>query len=107
MTATVNHFRNGEVIRASTEEWSIKKQLYRNTDTNAFVNLARVLAQRCLESGLCEISCFIEPTTPDGKVALFLKTLEKEGLTLTEPPQFKPARAFDLYRPEKPWEITE
>lgn len=42
IAAEVIHFRNGTVLQASTNEWSIRKHLYRATDTSAYVNLARV-----------------------------------------------------------------
>ncbi|XP_023014769.2 mitochondrial ribosomal protein L18 [Leptinotarsa decemlineata] len=107
VTASVYHFENEEVIQASTSEWALKKQLYKTADSAAYINLGRVLAQRCIESGLTELSCFIEPPTPDGKVALFLKALEEGGICLKEPPQYKPSRPWDLERPEKPWEVIE
>ncbi|KAJ8972099.1 hypothetical protein NQ314_000325 [Rhamnusium bicolor] len=84
LTATINHFENGEVIKASTSEWAIKKQLYRTLDTSAYINLGRVLADRCLQSGIIEVSCNIQPPTQNGKVALFLKTLQQNGVTLEE-----------------------
>ncbi|KAJ8954199.1 hypothetical protein NQ318_005794 [Aromia moschata] len=105
VTATVNHFENGEVLRASTSEWGIKKQLYRTLDTSAYINLGRVLADRCLQSGIIEISCDIAAPRPDGKVALFLKAVEDGGVSLKEPPQYKPSRPWDQERPEKPWEV--
>lgn len=42
VTASINHFENGEVLRASTSEWCVKKHLYRTKDTSAFINLGRV-----------------------------------------------------------------
>ncbi|KAG5893320.1 hypothetical protein JTB14_000279 [Gonioctena quinquepunctata] len=107
VTAIVKHFENGEIIRASTSEWAIKKQLYKTSDSASYINLGRVLAQRCLESGLTELSCFIESPTPDGKIALFLKAVEEGGVCLKEPPQFKPSRPWDQDRSEKPWEVTD
>ncbi|XP_072379039.1 large ribosomal subunit protein uL18m [Diabrotica undecimpunctata] len=105
--ASIQHFQNGEIISASTSEWSIKKQLYRTIDTCAYTNLGRVLAQRCLQAGLIEISCFIKPSRPDDKIALFLKALEEGGVSLTEQPQYKASMPWDQERPEKPWEVTE
>ncbi|XP_018566302.1 39S ribosomal protein L18, mitochondrial [Anoplophora glabripennis] len=107
VTATINHFENGEIIKTSTSEWAIKKQLYRTVDTSAYINLGRVLADRCLQSGILEVSCNIEPPIPNGKVALFLKAVEDGGVSLKEPPQYKPSRPWDQFRPEKPWEVTE
>lgn len=48
VTATINHFENGVVLKASTSEWCIKKQLYKTKDTSAFINLARVILNLCL-----------------------------------------------------------
>ncbi|KAJ8916625.1 hypothetical protein NQ315_000270 [Exocentrus adspersus] len=107
VTATISHFQNGEVVKASTLEWAIKKLLYRTLDTSAYVNLGRVLADRCLQSGIIEVDCTIEPPIPNGKVAQFLKAVEDGGVVLKEPPQYKPSRPWDQFRPEKPWEVTE
>ncbi|XP_037050019.1 39S ribosomal protein L18, mitochondrial [Bradysia coprophila] len=106
VTAQIVHFKNGPVLQASTTEWAIRRNLYKTTDTSAYVNLARVFAQRCLESGLTEMSSTISGT-PDGKVDKFLKTLEKEGVRLEEAEQYKPDRPWNIHRPEKPWEVTE
>ncbi|XP_017785156.1 PREDICTED: 39S ribosomal protein L18, mitochondrial [Nicrophorus vespilloides] len=105
VSASVHHFKNGEVLSASTKEWAIKKQLYRNNDAAAFKNLGRVLAQRCMETGLTELHSDIETKNPDGKVALFLNALQESGITLKEPIQYKKPRAWDQERPEKSWEI--
>ncbi|KYB27088.1 large ribosomal subunit protein uL18m [Tribolium castaneum] len=105
--ATIDHFENGTVVKASTSEWALKKQLYKCRDTSAFYNLGRVLAERCLKFGLIEIRSDIVPPKPDGKVAQFLQALQEGGVVLQEPPQFKPARPWDQLRLEKPWEVTE
>ncbi|GJQ78057.1 putative ribosomal protein L18 [Trypoxylus dichotomus] len=106
ISASIQHFENGKVIKASTNEWALQKQLYRSTDYSAYVNLARVLAQRCLQMGIIEVRSDIEPPNADGKIAAFLKTLEEHGLTLVEAPQFKQSHPWDLNRAEKPWEVT-
>jgi len=106
VTAQIVHFRNGPVLQASTNEWAIRKHLYKPCDTSAYINLARVFAQRCLESGLTEVMCNIKPSS-NGKTEKFLKTLESEGVRLEEPAQYKPERPWNLFRPEKPWEVTE
>lgn len=127
VTAQIVHFINGPVLQASTTEWAIRKNLFKTTDTSAYVNLARVIwatlslpnflflfapdvlqvfAQRCLESGLTEMMSTISGT-PNGKVDKFLKTLESEGVRLEEAEQYKPDRPWNLRRPEKPWEVTE
>ncbi|CAK9796082.1 39S ribosomal protein L18, mitochondrial [Anthophora quadrimaculata] len=55
MTAEIYHFENGPVITASSQEWGLKKQLYSTIDIMAYKFVGRVLAQRCLESGILEI----------------------------------------------------
>lgn len=105
--ASVIHFENGEVLSANTREWALKEQLYKANDSCAYINLGRVLAQRCLESGLWEIQSFIKPSIQDGKVDLFLKALEDGGVCLKESEQYKHPAPWDKLRPEKPWEITE
>ncbi|CAD7086993.1 unnamed protein product [Hermetia illucens] len=106
VTAQVKHFESGPVVTASTSEWAIKKQLFKTKDTSAYVNLARVLAQRCLESGLIEMRCDITPN-PNSKLDKFLRTLEENGLKLSEPERFEAPRPWNRHRPEKPWEVTE
>ena len=46
-------------------------------DTSAYINLARVFAQRCLESGISEVRCDLKPL-PGGKVSW--KWLQKHPL---------------------------
>lgn len=42
ISASIQHFENGKVIRASSNEWALRKQLYSSTDYSAYTNLARV-----------------------------------------------------------------
>jgi len=107
VTAALVHYQNGEVLKASTKEWAIKKQLYKSTDTSAYINLAKVFAQRCMESGLTEFMCDLQPVYEDGKIAHFLKTLKEEGLLLSESAQYKTIYPWTRERPEKPWNITD
>ncbi|KAK9886429.1 hypothetical protein WA026_016709 [Henosepilachna vigintioctopunctata] len=107
VTASIHHFKNGQVLVASTSEWPIKKRLYRYNDVSACINLGRVLGERCLKAGIIEVSCFIEPNNPEGRIANFLKAFEQQGIALKEPPQYKPSRPWDQFRPEKPWEVLD
>lgn len=66
-----------------------------------------MLAQRCLQTGIIEVSCFLKPPNEDGRVASFLQALTDSGISLVEQPQYKPSYPWDQYRPEKPWEVTE
>lgn len=42
VTAQVVHFEAGVVLQACTSEWALKKHLYRQADTSAYINLGRV-----------------------------------------------------------------
>ncbi|CAG9791180.1 unnamed protein product [Diatraea saccharalis] len=106
VTAQVVHFVNGPVIQAKTSEWALRKQLYSINDTSAYINLAKVFTQRCLESGITEMHCDIIPTK-GGKVEKFLNELVDGGIKLTEPDVYKQPNPWDQHRPEKPWEVTE
>lgn len=52
ITARIEHIKGNIVVQASTKEWAIKKHLYSTSDVSASENLGRVLADRCLESGI-------------------------------------------------------
>lgn len=84
------HFTEGSVVEASTQEWSIKKQLYKTSDTSAYINLARVFAQRCIESGFFEMTARLGQPAEGTKLHLFIDTLQKNGILLREPWFIKP-----------------
>ncbi|XP_035448390.2 39S ribosomal protein L18, mitochondrial [Spodoptera frugiperda] len=106
VTAQVVHFVNGPVIEAKTSEWALRKQLYSIKDTCAYINLGKVFAQRCLESGITEMYCNIKPVE-GGKVDRFIKEVVNGGVKLEEPEVYKKPNPWDLHRPEKPWEVAE
>ncbi|XP_053687703.1 39S ribosomal protein L18, mitochondrial [Sabethes cyaneus] len=106
VTAKLNHFQNGTVVESSTSEWAIKQHLFKGNDTSAYINLARIFASRCMEAGLTEMRCDLQPK-PDGKVDKFLKVLIECGIKLEEPDRIKPVQPWDMKRPEKPWEVAE
>ncbi|XGW14575.1 hypothetical protein V3C99_000684 [Haemonchus contortus] len=89
--ARLVHYRNGIVIEASTKEKAISDQLYSNTDTCASMNLARILATRCLQAGIH----FAIPGATEEQIEIskhqkeFFKTLKDEGLQLSEPATFE------------------
>lgn len=66
----------------------------------------QVFSQRCLEAGLIEMWCDIQPVE-NGKLEKFLNEMKANGISLTEPTRVLPHRPWDQYRPEKPWEVTE
>lgn len=63
----------------------------------------QVLAQRCREAGLTEMSCTLEPV-PNSKPEKFLKTLEAGGIELKEQDRFIAPRPWHETRQEKPWD---
>lgn len=98
------HFENGPVIEASTSEWAIKKQLFSTTDRSAYLNLGKIFAQRCLESGFIEMACSLKPSE-GSKAAGFIKVVEESGIVLSEPPTIIPQLETNAYvgRKEKPY----
>lgn len=66
----------------------------------------QVLAQRCLESGLTEVLNTVQPPA-NGKLDKFIRTLESNGVCLTEPERYVPMTPLNMERPEKPWEVIE
>nr|XP_033325671.1 39S ribosomal protein L18, mitochondrial [Megalopta genalis] len=106
VTAEIHHFENGPVIKASSREWGLHKQLYRGKDSAAFINVGRVLGQRCLECGIVEIY-YDKETLPGGKEDLLTKEIENQGVRLQEPLKYRHFIHADRYRDEKPWETFE
>ncbi|XP_054717179.1 39S ribosomal protein L18, mitochondrial-like [Uloborus diversus] len=84
-TAKVVHNSGHTVVSASTQEWSIRRHLKSTIDSNAVVNIARILALRCLQSGILFVHKEFTPQQMQTtKVRLLLKTLEEEGLQTEE-----------------------
>ena len=52
ITGTVTHNNGTTIVQASTREFCIARHLYKTTDISASHNVGRVLAQRCLETGV-------------------------------------------------------
>lgn len=78
----------------------------RSVDCSAYINVGRVLAQRCLEAGICEIEVDSKLKVGE-KCKLFISELEKAKIYLTEPVVYKYPKFWSINRPEKPWEIHE
>ncbi|XP_022093374.1 39S ribosomal protein L18, mitochondrial-like [Acanthaster planci] len=90
--AYIQHYNGNVVISASTKEWAIKKHLYSTADVSAAENIGRILAQRCLESGISYVHCEIDSETRSyERVIAFLNALCDGGMVLSEP---KPIRNF-------------
>lgn len=99
------HFENGPIVEASTSEWAVKKQLFKTSDTSAYENLAKVFAQRCLESGFIEMKWGGKKPQEGGKIDKFVRTVKEQGICLREPPQVRPQLEVNHFvgRKEKPY----
>ncbi|XP_071448515.1 large ribosomal subunit protein uL18m [Hetaerina americana] len=108
ITARVVHYTGSTVVSASSNEWCIRKHLYRTNDASAYVNVARVLSQRCLESGVIEMKTEYTKELPKTeKLASFFEVMEKNGIMLSEPDRFEGYKPWDQLRPVKPWEVSD
>ncbi|XP_014256129.1 39S ribosomal protein L18, mitochondrial [Cimex lectularius] len=104
LTSRLVHFKNGTVLTASTKEWAIRKFLYSTVDKSAYMNLGRVMSQRCLQCGITEmINDNLEVKSDNLK--LFYEEMEKNGISFQEPDAYVNPRPSDIERPEKSWEI--
>ncbi|KAL1421353.1 hypothetical protein MTO96_023147 [Rhipicephalus appendiculatus] len=84
VSGSVVHVDGHVVLRVSSSEWGIRKQLVSATDRSAAAAVASVLARRCLEAGLL---CVQAPTNDlEGSVRLqaFLDGMKEGGVLLTE-----------------------
>ncbi|KAE9552496.1 hypothetical protein FO519_004309 [Halicephalobus sp. NKZ332] len=84
--AQIVHYENGVVISVSTREPLISQQLHSNVDTSAAYNIGRVLADRCLKSGIstCILSTDLEEVKRSDRKKAFYDALEKGGIKLEE-----------------------
>ncbi|XP_064460047.1 large ribosomal subunit protein uL18m-like [Ornithodoros turicata] len=96
ITASVVHNTGKIVLTASTTEWGIQKQLFSNIDRSAAANVARVLARRCLESGILFLHTFFDSgELASIRLQTFLEEMKKEGITLNELDPILPRRIND------------
>ncbi|CAK5086396.1 unnamed protein product [Meloidogyne enterolobii] len=66
-TASVVHYERGQaIIEASTNEKSVRNQLYSPTDVSAAQNIGRLLAHRCAMAGIKYITSGITPEELEG-----------------------------------------
>ncbi|VVC29595.1 Hypothetical protein CINCED_3A011098 [Cinara cedri] len=103
VTASVLHHTGMVPIQVSTAEWAIRKQLYSTLDKVAYTTIGKVLAQRCLESGISEMMNTYE-AIPGSKFEALLSNILEGGVRLEEYPRYKLPNPWDIERPEKPWE---
>lgn len=104
--ASIVHNSQHTVLSCSTNEWALRKFLYSATDTSAYINLAKVFAERCLETGITSCHCDID-AVEGSKLELFLKTLEREGVELKEPAVYNPNHIWHKVPEKKPWLVDE
>lgn len=78
--------------------------LFRTKDVAAYSNIGRVLAQRCLESGISAVFCDYD-MSHSKKYEALLTELKKGGIILEEPPVYKHPTSWDWKKPIKPWVI--
>ncbi|XP_071860054.1 mitochondrial ribosomal protein L18 [Bombus fervidus] len=107
VTAEICHFENGPIITISSKDWGLKKQLYSTNDCIAYKFVGRMLAQRCLESGISEIYLNKSSFVIGKKVQSLIDTLLESGICLQEPEEYKHPRPGTMNYPEKPWETYE
>ena len=105
VTAEVIHNNGTVVTSASTSEFSIKRFLYRPKDHCAYKTVGKVIARRCLESGINSIYCDIE-AQEDTKVGALFEEIQKGGLSLEEPECYTPLKPQSRQNPTKPWDIV-
>ncbi|XP_074165493.1 large ribosomal subunit protein uL18m [Sminthopsis crassicaudata] len=84
--AFVEHHNGDVVVSASTQEWAIKKHLYRTRSVNACENIGRVLAQRCLEAGINFMVFYPTPSESSSEsIQRFQNAMKEGGMILQEP----------------------
>lgn len=110
-TGRVEHWTGNTVLESSTKEWSLAKHLYSKTDVCAAENVGKMLARRCLESGITRI--FFDSSAEfenSDKLKAFLKAVRESGVNTNEiaevvpeyqtgidydnPPEFSPKREW-------------
>jgi len=113
-TAQVTHWSGRPVASASTMEAAVRKQLYNLTDLAAIQAVAKIIAQRCLETGVSEVYLDVNKTEKEkDKMQKFIQIIEDSGLSLSEPEEYKHYNPHkdNLYemKPQqvKPWTVPD
>ncbi|XP_028400396.1 39S ribosomal protein L18, mitochondrial-like [Dendronephthya gigantea] len=87
--------QNGDVlVKASTEEFDVRRHLYKANDVSAAANIGRVLAERCLRAGLNQVSMYTTDIRKKEKYKEFRKAMTAGGIKLTEPARVVPLQTF-------------
>ncbi len=109
------HWTGRRVCLASTREWAIRRFLYNNTDATAVQAVGRVIGQRCLETGVCEV--FLK-TIKEGdsgqdsdRMREFVSAVRQSGLVIGEGRQYEQQNphlgVFTWKGGIRPWEYTD
>ncbi|XP_034236084.1 39S ribosomal protein L18, mitochondrial isoform X2 [Thrips palmi] len=104
ISAEVVHNNGTTVVSASSGEFGIEKLLYRTADSSAYKTIGKVIARRCLESGISTVFCDYKPEEGT-KMDLLLKEAQNGGLSLEEAPVYVPPLPQTKGVPTKPWDI--
>jgi len=106
----VVHYTGKTVVSASTQEWAIKKHLYSTNDVSAYENVGRILAHRCLQSGISEIhtDLTVEGESSE-KIRYFMEALKSGGIETEEPDVIHEHYFFPWSKRKTglPWEVNE
>jgi len=87
----VEHSSGRVVVSASSREMAIGKHLYSTIDVSAAENVGRVLAQRCMESGITNMIVNpIDASETSEKFQVFQNALTEGGVELSEPEEVLP-----------------
>ena len=89
----------------------VKKSRFNNSNINfrlrdsaAYINLGRLMAQRCLESGITSVMP-MSNENKNNKLTLLLNELKNSGMILKEPTTFETPTPWAKTDEAKPWEI--
>lgn len=93
-TAYIDHHTGEILVSASTQEFGIGRHLRSNTDVCAAMNIGRVIAQRCKESGIDRVFWRMKLERGKEKVQSFMNAAKEEGLRLTEPKRIVLPQSF-------------
>nr|XP_053631496.1 39S ribosomal protein L18, mitochondrial-like isoform X2 [Cherax quadricarinatus] len=110
VTGQIVHHTGTAVVSASTREWAIKLQLYSTADVNAVKNIGRILAQRCLQSGITEVYTELEKFKDSSeKVRCFLLAVTEGGVCPKEAPVIheNDVQRWAWSHPTLPWHMPE
>ena len=74
------------LVKASTEEFDIRKHLYKANDVSAAMNIGRVIADRCMRAGLNRVSMYTTDIRNKEKVICNVCSGERQNVLTTWPP---------------------